>query len=647
MRNPYISRGPIRTLDLFFGRTHALQEMAAFLSGNQSMSIIGPRKIGKTSLFFQLMRPESWPSFGLGADHVFAYLDCEMLGERTPEEILGQFAREIEAALDVYGQPPEPALATAAAQPSHLAFDAALRRLNQRRLRVVLLLDEFERLSANPHLDASFFNALRSTAARYPLVILTASAQTLITLTYPLRSPQILSSPFFNIFAPLFLGLLPESEARQLIREPARQAGRAFSPALEDFVYTLAGGHPFILQVACFHAFENPEALAEIEGRTLEELEAHFEYYWRNLTTLEQDTLRQVSEAAAREAGDTTLRRVLRDLVQKCLLVAEAGAYRYPSRAWESFVSAQALGMPQPSVRPAEHLTGLRLGPYEVIASVGRGGMAEVYKGHHLRLGRTVAIKILPAHLAAEPDFRARFEREAQAVAALKHPNIVQVFDFGDSEGIYYMVMEYIAGQNLAQHLAEAGPLPLAQALPLLQHVASALDYAHAQGLVHRDVKPSNVMLEIKDEGGSMKDEMIGQTASSLIPHPSSFFRAVLTDFGIVRMLGGITGATKTAMMGTLNYMAPEQIRVSQDVDGRADVYALGVMTCQMLTGKLPFSGDNPGAVLMAHLQQPAPDPREFKPDLPERTAHAILRALAKEPEDRYRTAGELVADLA
>jgi len=624
MENPYIFRGPVHDPKMFFGRTHELNGIAAFLRGNQSISIVGPRKIGKTSLLFHLLRPETWPDLGLRTDILFAYLDCEVLGEGGHEEILALFAEEIAATLDARDLPPEPALEKAVDKPSRLSFEAAIRKLNQRNLRVVLILDEFERLSTNEALNVNFFNALRSAAGRYQLAFLTASARPLIQLTYSGRSQEILSSPFFNIFAPLFLSFLPEDEARQLIREPAQAAGTPLPPATEDFVYSLVGGHPLGLQVACFHAFDTPETLAEIKEQTIRDLSPHFQYYWHNLTPDEQSTLHQLTSAATRAPNDTTLRGILRDLVQKCLVLANGEAYRYPSQAWANFVTGQSPPTPR-LLQTGGLLTGMRLGTYEVLELLGRGGMAEVYKGRHPRLDRTVAIKILSASLATDADFRQRFEREARAVAALRHPNIVQMFDFGDVDETYYMVMEYIDGANLASYLHETGSMDLAQVRPILQDLASALDYAHAQELVHRDVKPSNVMLQPAGRDDSLP------------------YRAILTDFGIAKILTSDTGATKTGtMMGTLDYMAPEQIRVSKEVDGRADVYALGVMLYRALTGELPFKGDHPSAVMLGHLQEPAPDPRTLVPELPENVATAILRAMAKEPDERYPTAGAL-----
>jgi eukaryotic-like serine/threonine-protein kinase len=640
---------------MLFGRMHELREIAAFVAASQSVSIVGPRKIGKTSLIYSLIRPSTWPELRLDANNLFVYIDCEVLGEGAHAEIFGQFATAMIGAIDERGLEPEPALEAATTRPTRLTFEAAVRKLNQRGLRVTLILDEFERLSTNPQLDVNFFNALRSIAGRYQFVFLTLSARPLIDLTYSGRSQEILSSPFFNIFAPVFLGLLAKEDAYQLMSEPMRRLGAAFAPTTEDFLYALVGGHPFGMHVACFHAYDTQDDHAEIERRTLRELDAHFAYLWRNLMSNEQDALRRVEDAAARATGDTAMRGLLRDLVQKCLLVADVGAqgvppqYRYPSRAWAQFVATQhqttdlfktavasdpiAQGQigEQPPYGAGAHktLVGMRLGSYEVRELLGRGGMAEVYYGVHTRLGRPVAIKVLPAGLASQADFRDRFEREARAVATLRHANIVQVYDFGDAEGMYYMVMEYIAGSDLAQLLAERGPLPLAQALSILRDIASALDYAHAEDLVHRDIKPSNVML------------------SSITPEIGQTPRAILTDFGIAKLLTPGSRATRTgAMIGTLDYMAPEQIRDAGEVDARADVYALGVMLFQMLTGRLPFTSESPAAVVLAHLSETPPDPRILLPALPDSVALAILCALAKDPAERYQTAGALVAAL-
>lgn len=268
-------------------------------------------------------------------------------------------------------------------------------------------------------------------------------------------------------------------------------------------------------------------------------------------------------------------------------------------------------------------LTQTRFGAYQNLELIGRGGMAEVYKATHPTLNQTVAVKLLPAALAADENFRKRFQREAQTIAALQHPNIVRLFDYGVENDTHYMVMEYLSGKDLDAHLHQQGRLTLDQAKPILDDIADALDYAHERGLVHRDIKPSNVMFTD--------------------PHP----RAVLTDFGIAKIVGGHTVMTRTGgVLGTFDYIAPEQIQGSQEIDGRADVYSLGVMIYQMLTGELPFKHNNSGALLIAHLTQPPPDPRHLASELSSETVQAIQRAMAKKPEERFATAGEFARSL-
>jgi serine/threonine protein kinase len=278
-----------------------------------------------------------------------------------------------------------------------------------------------------------------------------------------------------------------------------------------------------------------------------------------------------------------------------------------------------------------------RFGAYRDLELIGRGGMAEVYRAEHPRLRRTVAIKLLPPLRAAAAEHRQRFLREARIVSELDHPNIVRVLEYGEEGGMHYIVMEYLGGRDLSRHLQHAGRLSLAQALPILEDVAAALDYAHARGMVHRDVKPSNVMLRAVDEG----------TGASGFPGSAQPSQAVLMDFGVAKMVGEDTLLTGLGvMMGTLNYIAPEQIQATAEVDGRADVYALGVMAYQMLAGDLPFKKQNPGALLLAHLTQPPPDARERALDLSEKASAALQRAMAKMPAGRFSTAGEFIAML-
>jgi predicted Ser/Thr protein kinase len=276
-----------------------------------------------------------------------------------------------------------------------------------------------------------------------------------------------------------------------------------------------------------------------------------------------------------------------------------------------------------PEVKSPGVLTGKTLGKYHVLGVIGKGGMGEVYQGEGD--GQMVAIKILPEELAQQADFRKRFERESQILAALDHPNIVKFYGSGESDGVYYLVLEFIRGRELADIIREQGRIPFKAARPFVQDFAAALDYAHERGLVHRDIKPSNIMVRRKAHGEALE--------------------AVLMDFGIAKIQDAHTALTGTSAVGTINYMAPEQIMASKTVDLRADIYTLGVMVYEMLTGELPFKG-NPAQVLFAHLQQPPIDPGQLVPDLPPDVAHSVMRALEKNPEDRFQSVGEFAVAL-
>jgi tRNA A-37 threonylcarbamoyl transferase component Bud32 len=261
---------------------------------------------------------------------------------------------------------------------------------------------------------------------------------------------------------------------------------------------------------------------------------------------------------------------------------------------------------------------------YNNLALIGKGGMAEVYRADDCTHDRSVAIKVLLSNLAEDNQFRKRFQREAQALAGLEHPNIVRIYDFGIENNLYYMVMEYLNGMSLSNALRQNGKMDLDTARPILTNIAEALDYAHQAGLVHRDIKPSNVMLDSSH----------------------GVLRAVLTDFGIVKLPTAMTNITESAVIGTFDYIAPEQIQATGQLDGRADIYALGVMAYQLLSGALPYKRNSPGALLLAHMTAPPPDIREVAPSVSHRTARAIQQAMAKDPMERFSLAGEFITAL-
>ena len=256
---------------------------------------------------------------------------------------------------------------------------------------------------------------------------------------------------------------------------------------------------------------------------------------------------------------------------------------------------------------------------YELEGEIGRGGMSVVYRARDLRLNRSVAIKVLPPQLAYDPAIRTRFTREAQTSAQLAHPHIVPIYDVGEGEGVAYFVMSIVTGGNLATHLAREPRQPINEVRRILAEIADALAYAHVRGVIHRDIKPDNILLD----GGSG--------------------RALVTDFGIARAMEGDTRLTATGIaVGTPTYMSPEQAEGDREIDGRSDIYSLGVVAYQMLTGRVPFTGGNSMALLLKHVTERPRPIAELRPETPRALREAIERALMKSAHDRWPTAAAL-----
>ncbi|MBE0683465.1 MAG: protein kinase [Anaerolineales bacterium] len=267
-----------------------------------------------------------------------------------------------------------------------------------------------------------------------------------------------------------------------------------------------------------------------------------------------------------------------------------------------------------------EDLTGRQFGPYQIIAPLGEGGMAAVYKAYQPAMERYVALKILPRTFADNPLFIARFKREAKLLAQLQHPHILPVFDYGQAEGYTYLVMPFVQSGTLTDSLT-GKPLPLQRIRQVVTQIGEALSYAHARGLIHRDVKPSNVLI---DESGN----------------------CLLADFGLAHVTEDSVNLTSSGtILGTPAYMSPEQ-GSGQKVDARSDLYSLGIIFYEMATGRVPYRAETPIAVIFKHIQDPLPPSRTLNPELPEAVELAIQKALAKSPQDRYQSADELIEAL-
>src|SRR4051812_15125023 len=263
---------------------------------------------------------------------------------------------------------------------------------------------------------------------------------------------------------------------------------------------------------------------------------------------------------------------------------------------------------------------------YEIGGVLGYGGMAEVHRGRDLRLGRDVAVKVLRSDLARDPGFQARFRREAQNAAALNHPSIVAVYDTGEDAVVDgtlpFIVMEYVEGRTLKEVLVDDGPLMPRRAMEITADICAALDFSHRNGIIHRDMKPGNVMMT---PNGTVK----------------------VMDFGIARALSSATAAmTQTsAVIGTAQYLSPEQAR-GEPVDARSDVYSTGCLLYELLCGPPPFTGDNPVSVAYQHVREDPIPPSELNPDVTPEIDAIVLKAMAKNPVNRYQSAGEMRNDL-
>jgi YVTN family beta-propeller protein len=267
---------------------------------------------------------------------------------------------------------------------------------------------------------------------------------------------------------------------------------------------------------------------------------------------------------------------------------------------------------------------GTELAGYRIEEVIGRGGMGAVYLAEDLRLGRKVALKLLSPDLAEDERFRERFVRESRMAAGLEHPNIVPIYEAGEAHGVLFIAMRYIGGTDLKALIGSEGALEPSRALSFLGQVADALDTAHARGLVHRDVKPANVLIAPP-------------------PVPGAPEHAYLSDFGLTKRASSDSGITATGQfIGTIDYAAPEQFE-GKALDGRTDVYSLACVMFECLTGKVPYERDQDAALMYAHLMAPVPSAREANPSLPESVDEVIGRGMAKSPDDRFATAGELI----
>jgi serine/threonine-protein kinase len=636
IKNPFYNRQRITDPACFFGRRREIEVLYSAVITRQCRSLVGERKIGKSSLLTRIGQPHVMREYGLDPDRqLILYFDLEGMASASPAdfwtEVLERLCSRVPGDLAIAVQQ-----VMGAGEVRFMQVRRLLRRVRDAGFDLALCLDEFEALARGLRFESDFYGELRSLAGELGLVYLTASKRSLYELTY--QHSDTLSSPFFNIFTELPLAVLEDAEADEMLAGLSSQQGRTAFCAEEILAAkTLAGTHPFFLQLAGFHLYELPgqgapraaDLLQQVRKRFQAEAEDHYRYLWTQLTLTEQMALSNLDQASEREIRVLRTRNLVRERNHHPAPFSDTFAeFLHRQHTEQATVTGPTPSAHSLSFAAGRDLTGQTLGAYRIVSPIGRGGMAEVYKGYQPSLDRYVALKILSPHLAADAAFLERFQREATTVARLRHPNIVQVFDFGTSGSLTFMVMEYVAGASLKERLRglPAGErVPCPEILAIARCVAAALDHAHAHGLVHRDVKPANILL---------RETSFATTQASGEPY------AVLTDFGVAKMLEGVQVTAAGVTLGTPDYMSPEQAQ-GQETSPASDIYALGVVVFELLAGRLPFTSDTPVGVLFKHMTEAPPGLDALAPALPQEIDRVMHKALAKQPRQRFRTAGE------
>lgn len=615
----------IRQSEDFFGRKAEISRILSRLGADppQSVSVVGERRIGKSSLLFHLtdskVLAESLSPSGILP--IVVFLDCQQLQGVSVDEFFQLVVRRIQRS--------HPRLGREEGE-SYAGFRDLLEEISESGLRLALLLDEFDAVTSNPTFGPDFYAFLRSMANNYPVAYVTTSKTELQRLCF---SEEISDSPFFNIFSNLYLRPFRTSEAQELIERPSRRQGRPLREHGQRII-GMAGLFPLYLQIACSACWES---LAEdqhldwpqVEMRFLEEAAPHFDYFWEQCGEDAQRVLAALLQGRQPQPEDRYLCQGLQR--QGYLLADDDASYRLFSPFFEAHLKQKASSATRETRRkqePHQQTTllrpGSRVNQYRILSKAGEGGMGVIYCAEDSALDRRVALKFILPQANSQESSRRRFLQEARAAAALSHPRITSVYELFEYEDQIVLVMEWIEGRSLKEWVKEQGPVDWKRMTGWMIEVCEGLEEAHARGIVHRDIKSSNIM--------------IGQEE-----------RAKITDFGLAKHRRPSADSTdltqQGALLGTIDYISPEQAH-GDEVDGRSDLFSLGVVYFEGLTGCLPFHRRSPGATLRAIFEEAPPYLGLYQVAQAERIDRVLRRMLEKEPERRYPSAAEVKKDL-
>ena len=631
---PYVVGQWVRG-DRFYGRASQLAEI---LEGpRDSVWLLGTRRVGKTSLLKQLeqLAVES-PERG------YLPLFWDFQGSADPEELhLGFHDAVLDAEERLAGVGID--LEKVEAGDLFASLGYLRRHLRSQGLKLLLLCDEVEELIKLQRQDASLLRKLRR-AMQWGEEIRSVLTSTI--RLWALAEERGDTSPFLHGFTPpLYLAPMEEEEARSLLRQEHLVAENR--PVLEEEVVeeirSRCDNHPYLLQLVGKRYVETGDLKEALEQVAADDMVSHFfAVDYEMLSASEQGILRTIAAESAASSGSLEERlSVDRSQLTGGLLRLESLGFirRAKERRFElrnHFFRRwlEDLPAPEENTGPSRSAGGLRalednqttepqvseLGViedrYELLRRAGEGATGLVYKAYDRLLKTPVAIKLLRPEYAFNDNILERFRQEIVLSRDLGHPNILRVYHLGEYDGKKFLTMQWVEGSTLDELIADEAPLPEAQVASIGQKIASALETAHAHRVLHRDIKPQNILLD-----------------SRLEP--------LVTDFGLARLTEGPGITTAGVFLGTPNYVSPEQASMLP-LDERSDIYALGVVIFEMATGKRPFSGETVVEVLEMHRSMPPPDPRELEPGVSARLAAIIARCLRKEPDGRYSTAADL-----
>jgi serine/threonine-protein kinase len=635
--NPYLNRVAIKDPAQFFGRSREVSKIFSRIGSSrpQSISVVGDRRIGKSSLLNFINQQEVRARF-LEDPKAYAFVFFDLQQKRRLT--LGEFFKELFTNLAK-----ETGDRTVAGlKPGFDSVRQVLERFRDQRRKLILLFDEFDAITTNHAFDLEFYSFLRSIANNYDVAFITSSARDLQELCH---TQLIADSPFFNIFTNVFLRAFTRHEAIELITIPSEKAGIPLGGYVKR-ITEIAGYFPYFLQIACSayfdHLAENDGRLNrdEVEATFLDEAKGQFRFIWDHMN---DNSRRCIQEFAVKNSVEKEQEHVYEDLKRAGYFIEDERGPRLFSTLFASVISRPRIittelratdraalavhdgktekVMAPPLIEPQGHI-----GRFQIRRSLGAGGMGEIFECYDTDLHRTVAIKVLGAKHVEDQTMKQRFLREAQMASQLNHPNIATIHEIGEAAGNPYIVMEYVEGRTLAEHIT-GGPLDITEVVHIARQAADALAEAHEKGVVHRDIKPSNIMLSAR---GKVK----------------------ILDFGLAKPAHIINRASKSrltesgVLLGTVSYMSPEQASGSGDISHLSDIFSLGVVLYELTTGALPFEGDTYFQTIEA-IRKRAPSPiKKRRVNAPPELVAVIERMLRKSPAERYQSAQDIASDL-